>query len=358
MDCSIHRTCVGVVVYPGGNFEFKMSASSEAHSAEPGRKVAYSRDIIWRVIWQRLGMGLTFRSIASRLQIAVGTGHRIFQQFIKTGEVEPLCKRKERPATRKLDDLHEVFILNMVADNPGLYLSEMTRRIHEATNTAVNCSTLCRLLRRNGHTRKKIVQVAKQRRTDFRALYMAHISHYKKEFLVFVDEMGSDKRDGIRKFGYAPVGQAPMYRRWLVRGQRTSAVAAICCDGVIAYKLMTGTNNGKTFLEFVQGVLIPEMSSFDGISERSIVVLDNCSIHHTQEVMEAFQQASIMVIFLPPYSPNFMPIEICYAYVKQYLKDHDVLMQAIQDPSIIIESAFNSVTKQQCINWINKCHYD
>ena len=67
----------------------------ERTSAEPGRKVAYSRDIGWRVVWQKIGMGLTFRQIAARLQIATGTAHRIFMRFRETGDVSPTSRRAQ-----------------------------------------------------------------------------------------------------------------------------------------------------------------------------------------------------------------------------------------------------------------------
>lgn len=120
--------------------------------------------------------------------------------------------------------------------------------------------------------------------------------------------------------------------RWLVRGKRTSAIAAICCDGLIEYELISGTVNGEIFLKFIQGHLIPQMSSFDGLSERSIAILDNCSIHHVPEIAEEFRKAGIMVIFLPPYSPDYMPIELCFSYIKYYLKCHDDILQAVTSP--------------------------
>ena len=164
----------------------------ESTSAEPGRKVAYSRDIGWRVVWQKVGMGLTFREIASRLQIATGTAHRIFARFQDTGEVSPISGRGQRPTCRKLDDLHEIYILGMVADNPALYLSEIVRNISNATNVFVDGSTVCRVLGRHRYTRKKIVQVAKQRCTEYRAQFMVEVFNYRKEMFVFVDETGSD----------------------------------------------------------------------------------------------------------------------------------------------------------------------
>ena len=267
-------------------------------------------------------------------------------------------EQQRKPSLRKLDDLHETYILGLVADNPGLYLSEIAQRIKEATNTTVNGSTVCRVLHRHGFTRKKIVQVARQRCVEYRSRFMTEVMNYRKEMFVFIDETGSNKRDCIRKFGYSLRGDPPVYHRWLVRGTRISAIAAICCDGLLEYELTSGTVNGDVFLRFIQGTLIPQMSSFNGFSERSIAILDNCAIHHVSEVIDEFRKAGILVIFLPPYSPDYMPIELCFSYIKYYLKDHDELVQVLSDPKVIIASAFDSVTRQQCKNWIKKCCYE
>ena len=110
-----------------------------------------------------------------------------------------------------------------------------------------------------------------------------------------MDESGSDARNHIRKFGYAPLGQAPVYHRFLSRGKRISAIAAISSEGLVGVEL-----NAEKFLDFVHGTLIPEMQPFDGSTKRSIVILDNCSIHHTRLVKESLQDAGILVIYLPP----------------------------------------------------------
>ena len=83
---------------------------------------------------------------------------------------------------------------------------------------------------------KKLVQVAaKQRCLEYRGAYMAEILQYRKDMFVFVDETGSNRRDQARKFGYAIRGEAPVYKRWLVRGQRISAIAVMTTDGVLSY---------------------------------------------------------------------------------------------------------------------------
>ena len=105
-----------------------------------------------------------------------------------------------------------------------------------------------------------------------------------------------------KKCGYALRGEYPVYHRFLHRGQRTciSAIAALSADGVIALELTKGTVDGSKFVDFIQGKLIPEMQPFDGENTRSILVLDNCSVHHVQEVSELLDEAGILHFFLPP----------------------------------------------------------
>ena len=110
-------------------------------SAEPAGTTAYSPDIGWRVVWQRLGMDLTFKQIAERLQITVGTAHRIFKQFKNTGDVSATVRKGvPRHSLRKLDQYHELYILCLISENPGLYLAEICQQIQNSTNVSVSGS--------------------------------------------------------------------------------------------------------------------------------------------------------------------------------------------------------------------------
>lgn len=109
---------------------------------------------------------------------------------------------------------------------------------------------------------------------------MAQIDFFNIDQIVWLDETGCDKRDHVRKLGYAMRGERPVYNRLLHRGKRISAVAALCTDGVIALEMSEGTFNGTKFTDFILQYLIPEMQQFDGSSTRSVLVMDNCSIHH------------------------------------------------------------------------------
>ena len=139
-------------------------------------------------------MGLAFKKIAIRLQIGVGTAHRLYARYVDTGDVAPKMQ-PARPDARKLDNLHELYIIALVHENPALYLHEICAKIVEATGITVSGSTVCKVLHRNGFTRKKLVKVATQRSTEHRGTFMANILQYSRDFLVWVDETGSDRRD-------------------------------------------------------------------------------------------------------------------------------------------------------------------
>ena len=74
-----------------------------------------------------------------------------------------------------------------------------------------------------------------------------------------------------------------------------SSIAATSRDGIIALELCKGLVNGDIFLGFVIGSLIPNMQEYDGMVSRSIVIIDNLSVHHVSKVVQHFRQAGIVV---------------------------------------------------------------
>ena len=325
-------------------------------SAEPGRKAPYSCDIRWRVVWQRAGMELPFRRIASNLNLSLGTVHRIWKCFEETGEVSP-SKQPIRYDSRVLDKYQEILVVGLIMDDPSLYLQEVCHKVAEITDIHVSTTTVCCVLHKHGLTRKKIQQISLQRCSEYRGDFMAEVHLYNTAQYVWVDETGCNNKDHIRKFGYAMKGDYPVCHRIFHRGQRISAIAAMTLNGILAVDLKKGSVGGDVFFDFVGGFLIPNMVPFDGDSPNSIVILDNCSIHHVRPVIDLFRDAGILVLFLPPYSPDYNPIELVFSKVKYFLKQHDDVLQAMDNPEPIIRSAFASITPQDCLNYVMHCGY-
>ena len=119
--------------------------------------------------------------------------HNVCELFLATGEVAA----KERESQRVLDEYHELLIVRLILNQPDMYLRVLCRHVHIVTRVQVSESTMCRVLSKNGLTRKKIGQVAAQRCSDLRGRFMAEMSCFSTSQLVWVDETGCKKKDSI-----------------------------------------------------------------------------------------------------------------------------------------------------------------
>lgn len=300
-------------------------------------------------------MDLSFREIAHNLSISVGTTFNIYQLFCQTGEVSPKKPRK-REESRKLDNYHENYIICMIVSDPTLYLSDITQKVYDVTGVAVSSATICRLLASHGITRKKVKQIALQRNSEYRGAFIANVLLYSRDMFVWVDETGSDKRDLYRKYGYAFRGERAEVHRLVIRGKRVSSIAAISSTGVVDVHMTTESVNGDTFFDFVRGSLIPNMLPYP--NPKSIIIMDNCSIHHVGHVAALLEEMGILHLFLPPYSPDLNPIESVFGFIKGYLKEYEYIMHAFPDYKVLLKSAFEQITQDMCNNWITLSGYD
>ena len=88
--------------------------------------------------------------------------------------------------------------------------------------------------------------------------------------------------------------------------------------------------------------------------------VDNAAIHHTQEAVDAIHATGAMGIFLPPYTPDFMPLEellIAQRQVKNWIRENDAEWQFCQDPELMVEEAFLHVTDEEVKNYIHHAEY-
>ena len=219
----------------------------------------------------------------------------------------------------------------------------------------ISLSTLCTFLHKSGFTHKKLRTVALQQDRKLREQFSSEVSVFNTEMFVFVDETGSDARNKLRKKGYSIRGKPARYQTFLLRGERISAIACMSSAGLLDVKTFQGTANGETFYNFVQTHLLPHLMPYNGINPHSVVVLDNCSIHHLAEVIASIEDVGALVLFLPPYSPDLNPIEELFSKVKTTLKSFEFDMAHITDLQTLLLSSFTSVTVEDCNGWIAHC---
>ena len=219
---------------------------------------------------------------------------------------------------RASDEHSELVIIGVLISEPSLYLEELCQRVLDLTSMTILPSSVCRLMRHYGITRKRIRQVALQRCNALLGACMAQCTVFSRQF-VWVDETGIDERDHIRKYGYAIQGTTPVTRLLFAHGQRVNTIAALSAQGVIAVEIVTGSVNGENFIDFLRDGLIPHMMPFDDRNPNSTLMMDNCSVHHVHEVIDLLRQSGVLLLFLRPYSPDLNPAEEAFSYIKGYL---------------------------------------
>ena len=133
--------------------------------------------------------------------------------------------------------------------------------------------------------------------------------------LVFVDESGANTKmtrlrgrawGGRRLVGRIPQGSY----------QTSTLISGIRLEGPCAPWLFEGPMNGEMFLAWVELGLAPTLRAGE------VVILDNLATHKIQGVREAIQARGARLLYLPPYSPDFNPIEPMWSKIKQVLRSH------------------------------------
>ena len=95
---------------------------------------------------------------------------------------------------------------------------------------------------------------------------------------------------------------------------------AVDISGVVCVSTTTETINGDFYCDFLQRFLLPQLLPFNGSNSRSVIILDNTSIHHVPRAVRLIQSVGAIVHFLPAYSPDLNPIEELFFKVKYFMK--------------------------------------
>lgn len=167
--------------------------------------------------------------------------------------------------------------------------------------------------------------------------------------LVFIDESGlSTKMARLR--GRSPRGER--CRAGVPHGhwKTTTFTGALRLTGMTAPFVYDGAMNGTVFLAYVEQVLAPTLEPGD------IVIMDNLPAHKAAGVREAIRRADARLLFLPPYSPDFNPIENAFAKLKALLRARaERTITALWDTVGTLIGAF---TPTECANYFRAAGYE
>lgn len=185
--------------------------------------------------------------------------------------------------------------------------------------------------------------------------FLAHVlTHYTAEQLFFLDETAKDERAERSEWGYALRGNEPLASvGYSGRRERTSSVATFDVKGFVSWYISDGTFDQERFLEAVETVVLPNMNPFPG--KRSVLVLDNASIHHTPRLVNMLVNHFCVVLFTPPYCFTLTPLDnSAFGCVKAYLQK-EKLAGTMQQK---MHAAFSNACSRRCArHFFRKCGY-
>jgi transposase len=196
-----------------------------------------------------------------------------------------------------------------------------------------------------------VIHAAEQDRPDVKAKRIAHAARMPgldPKTLVFLDETGANTKM-TRRYGRAPRGQrvieAVPHGHW----KTTTFVAALRADGLVAPMVIDGAMNGDLFVAYVEQVLVPALRVGD------IVLMDNLSSHKRVAAVRAIERAGCSVVYLPPYSPDYNPIELAFAKIKARLRAAE--LRTVDKVEGFFGTVHEAFTPSECGNYIRHAGY-
>ena len=165
---------------------------------------------------------------------------------------------------------------------------------------------------------------------------------------IFVDESGVTT-DLLRRYARSPRGtriadHAPC-RHW----QTHTVVAALRTTELTATAVFEGPIDTPTFCAYVEQVLVPTLRRGD------VVILDNLAVHKQPEVRAAIEAAGAQLRFLPPYSPDFNPIEQVFAKLKAFFRA--ARPRAFDEVCELMATALGLFLPDECANYVRHGGY-
>ena len=126
-------------------------------------------------------------------------------------------------------------------------------------------------------------------------------------------------------------------------------IAALRLEGLGAPAVFDGPIDTPTFRAYVEQVLVPTLRPGD------VVVLDNLAVHKQPEVRIAIEAVGAQIRFLPPYSPDFNPIELAFAKLKALLRA--ARPRTFDQVCALVAAALDLYTRTECVNYVRHCGY-
>lgn len=178
---------------------------------------------------------------------------------------------------------------------------------------------------------------------------MRHVRTIDPARLVFLDESGLNLSMG-RTHAWVRKGTEFIDRRPMNWGRNLTLLGAIRLTGWVQLSTMFATANADRFVDWLKRRLLPRLKKGD------VLVMDNLRAHHDTRVAKICDEHGVEVLYQPPYSPDFNPIEPGWALQKQYVRR--CAPRTASDLVRVARRARHRVTPIHCRRWFHHAGYE
>ena len=266
---------------------------------------------------------LDVREIARRLYTIfeslrkVGTCMNVSHTSVARWLKDISRKKYKRSLPSKTDKIIE-FIKVTIQQNPFISLSLLRLKVKECFGFSISKELIRIAIKKLGITKKKAKFFGQSSNHSERLrIFIEEREEYKNQGLPFVSlDETSFGRNGKDVYGYSKKGEMLTIRKQRPYIKTASALCVVSDESILSYSLKSGSFNTDSFYEFLEKLNLPE---------KTVFLLDNVSFHHSKKIKEFFEFKNWKLLYTPPYSPWFNPIEGIFSIVKRnFYKDYDI----------------------------------
>lgn len=299
---------------------------------------ANSLDLRQKIVGACAEGNLSQRQLAKQFRVALSFFQKLFKQQPHTGSIAP--KQRTQQTRTQLNAHQQLAVPGQLVDedNNDATLAELCHLLEHKTQVRIGRSTLDKMLSKLNITLKKTLDRSEkesQRVQRQRVEFWQLVGGILAKNLILIDEAGINLAL-TRLSARSAKGQRARGKRPHKRGKNVSLIGAIGLGGLITQVSLLGSTDSLTFEAFIAQRLLPKLRS------GACVLMDNCWIHKGAAIEALITQAGARLIYLPPYSPEFSPIENCWSKIKSLLRS--IGARTYPELARAVEAAFTQVS--------------
>ena len=253
--------------------------------------------------------------------------------------------------SRKLSSEDHDFIKTKIHEDVSISLKQLKAELQQERNKIISISTIYRAIGEFNFSFKRLQLVPVKRNVEENMIrrrdYASSFFVQDEDKFIFIDEMGiscSTRKSG----GWSAKGTTPRKVVQSIRSKNYSVCAAISKRQLILFSVQDKPYNTLTFTDFI-GRLINKLQE-NNCCETNFV-LDNASIHKSENLKNVIELNGYTLQFLPPYSPQLNPIEEVFSKWKSYIKSCNCTN--VEELNNAILNGSFKISSNDCVAYFN-----